>query len=319
MNRIALLVLHNLEITMFRRTAPCRYELQGLAPEFYRQLFPDEEDGSPCARPWQYSPMLEFFMPQAEEFFAKNESGEIDSGIWMEALPGAGTDRAPRELPLQAWARRLEEEEVFILQCVRANYAERARILRQARNELLEHRKTSNDLITFKNKSLRDSMTNLYNHATFKSVLNDLTKTHTSSKSGLALLFIDIDNFKKINDTYGHLAGDSVLIQLSDIIRKSLRKHDVPARYGGEEFAVLASNTTLQQGKIIGEKLRSNVEKHDFGIGQPVTISIGVSTYKDGEDMAMFINRADQALYDAKHNGKNRVQARMPWLDDEVN
>ncbi|MDR1397192.1 MAG: GGDEF domain-containing protein [Desulfarculales bacterium] len=317
MNELALRLLRHMEIVVFERKGPLQYQREGMVPDFYRQVFPDDANGDPCSEPWRHSPMLEFFLPLAENFFGEGGSGEINSGVWLEApLTGAEEGKMPEDLPLTASALVLGDAQVFVLQCARDEYAERARILRQARNELLERRKVYSDLALFRKKSLYDAMTDLYNHAAFMDILNERMTNHKSYHAGLALLFMDIDNFKQINDAHGHLAGDSVLIQLGDILRRSLRKNDVPARYGGEEFAVLASRTTLQQGRIIGEKLRQTVEKHDFGIGQAVTISIGVSIYKSGEDAAKFINRADQALYDAKHGGRNRVEVRMPWLDE---
>jgi diguanylate cyclase (GGDEF)-like protein len=319
MSELALRLLRHMEIVIFERKGPLQYQRNGMVPDFYRQVFPDESDGSPCSEPWRHSPMLEFFLPLAEEFLQDGKNGEeaLNSGVWLEApLTGAERGEALEDLPLTASAMTLGDARILILQCARDEYAERARILRQARNELLERRKVYSDLALFRKKSLYDAMTDLYNHAAFMDILNERIASHKSYHAGLALLFMDIDNFKKINDTYGHLAGDSVLIQMGDILRKSLRKNDVPARYGGEEFAVLASRTTLQQGRIIGEKLRHNVEKHEFGIGQAITISIGVSIYKAGEDAASFISRADQALYDAKRTGKNRVEVRMPWLDE---
>jgi diguanylate cyclase (GGDEF)-like protein len=322
MSQIALTLLQDMEIAIFERRGPYQYQLAGLVPEFYGQLFPDESNGEPCQRPWDYSPMLEFFMPLMEEFFEDKKhkkhkkDNELDSGVWMEtplAVNARDSADSSQDIPLVAMAKVLGSAQVLILQCVRRAYSERARVLRQARNELLERRKVNHYLVVFKKKSLYDTMTNLYNHGAFMDILNSRIENHKSYHSGLALLFIDIDNFKKVNDTYGHLAGDSVLIQLGEILRKSLRKNDVPARYGGEEFAVLAARTTLQQGRIIGEKLRRDVEQHDFGIGKPITISIGVSIYKSNESADELIDRSDQALYEAKNSGKNKVVVRMPW------
>jgi diguanylate cyclase (GGDEF)-like protein len=318
MSQLALNLLRDMEIVIFERQSPGLYLMAGLAPDFYRRLFPDEQDGQPCLRPWEHSPMLEFFMPMMEEFFESKRGGELESGVWMETpmdVIAADSADASQDLPLAAIAKTMGSSQVLILQCVRREYLERARVLRQARNELLERRKINNDLVKFKKKSLYDTMTNLYNHGAFMDILNDRIANHKSYHSGMSLLFIDIDNFKKINDTYGHLAGDSVLTQLGAILRKSLRKNDVPARYGGEEFAVLAARTTLQQGRIIGEKLRHDVEQHDFGIGKNITISIGVTIYKPHEAAEAFIDRSDQALYEAKNSGKNKVVVRMPWGD----
>ena len=96
-----------------------------------------------------------------------------------------------------------------------------------------------------------------------------------------------------------------------------MRKNDAPVRYGGEEFAVIAPNTSLPQSAQVAEKLRRIIADHNFGIDRQVTISIGTTIYRPGEDSREFISRADLALYDAKHAGKNTVCQRDPWSVDK--
>lgn len=307
MQGLALHLLENMKIMMLEHKAPYKYELYGLVPQFYFDLFPPQDDGSACREPWKHSAMLDFFVPIAEEFFEKNKPGTIYSGMWVEELAHK------RENPLQASAHIFDDYKIIIIQALNDDYLERIRLLRPARMNLLERRKVDADLVALRKKSLHDSLTGLYNHGAFMDILaNNIN--YKVYHTNIAIIFIDIDNFKSINDTLGHLTGDTVLRELALVLKKSLRKHDVLARYGGEEFTVMAGRTSLKHAVVIGEKLRRSVESHEFNIGRPVTISLGVTTYKSGESPEELLNRADKALYEAKNSGKNKVVSRIPWL-----
>ncbi|MFN7087316.1 MAG: GGDEF domain-containing protein [Burkholderiales bacterium] len=125
---------------------------------------------------------------------------------------------------------------------------------------------------------------------------------------GVALL--DIDDFKRLNDTHGHQAGDAVLAYLAQIMRKSLRPSDAVARYGGEEFLILFPHSGLEQAEKALWRLQEELAKFPYaanGTALPVAFSAGVTTRKSGESQAAVIARADQALYEAKRSGKRRV------------
>lgn len=301
-DNLGIAILRELDMAVMERIAPGEYQLYGALPEFYNQLFPADEDGRPCSRPWQFSPMLDFFLEEAENFFSSQQPGSIDSGIWLEELPGQG------DLPLLATARQVEGMNIITIQCVRDSYQERARILHQARSELLEMEKISSDLATYKAKSLYDALTKIYNRGTFEEMLKSHVNSRRHSEThNLALLMLDLDHFKQVNDTFGHLAGDSVLSQMGEILREVLRKEDVPTRYGGEEFVVMAPATNLEQARIVGEKIRQAVQNHDFGLKKNITISVGCTVFQPGENLRSLLQRADDALYAAKNNGRNQV------------
>ncbi|MFC1837479.1 diguanylate cyclase [Thermodesulfobacteriota bacterium] len=158
----------------------------------------------------------------------------------------------------------------------------------------------------------RDGLTGLYNHRFFKeTVYNDFQKA-TRYNEPLACIIFDIDFFKKINDSYGHQAGDMVLKGLGDLVMKLMRVSDLSARYGGEEFALLLYHTTIPDAVVIGERLRKTVEQHQFRQGDlaiQVTISVGVSgiPHPDIQSANTLIDLADMALYKAKNDGRNRV------------
>jgi len=128
----------------------------------------------------------------------------------------------------------------------------------------------------------------------------------------LSVLMIDIDNFKKINDTYGHHVGDDVIRSVGKILKQNNRKSDVVARYGGEEFIILLAETNVDKAEKLAEDLRIKIEKHTIESDNhhlQVAVSIGVTSFNDmnDKDLNEMIQRADKALYSAKHHGKNNV------------
>ncbi len=156
-----------------------------------------------------------------------------------------------------------------------------------------------------------DMLTLLWSrHFFYESALLIMEHVKRENES-LSILIIDIDHFKHINDSYGHLAGDNVLKAVSNTMRKNVRKQDMCARYGGEEFVILLPGTDLRGAVVIAEKLRTAVANQDFDIGQPVTISVGCAEFSDDAKLEDFINRADQFLYQAKLKGRNRVASQL--------
>jgi diguanylate cyclase (GGDEF)-like protein len=125
----------------------------------------------------------------------------------------------------------------------------------------------------------------------------------------MAVMMADIDQFKKLNDEFGHLLGDEVLRQVSSLFHQQVRKIDVVCRYGGEEFAILLTQTSAPQAMMVAEKLRRLVESWQFpGVPRTVTISAGVSAYPaHGTTRDELIRAADNGLYAAKHSGRNLV------------
>lgn len=162
--------------------------------------------------------------------------------------------------------------------------------------------------------SVRDELTGLYNRRHFLHVLQLEWKRASRFHHPLSLLMLDVDHFKKYNDTYGHKEGDRVLKQMGHLLVKTLREVDTLARFGGEEFVVVLPDTDRNGALAVGEKLRRIVEAEQFTLTDqnpiPVTMSVGVANYPD--DVIMLedlIDHADMALYDAKDQGRNRVVA----------
>lgn len=161
--------------------------------------------------------------------------------------------------------------------------------------------------------AMTDALTGLHNRGWLDDAFDREIKRSERDELPLALIMIDVDNFKKYNDDYGHLAGDQVLITVADAIRTPLRPNDLVARFGGEEFAVLLPETTVSNAETIAERLRDKVSKSDPGKLDnnqlpEVTISLGVAKRLPGYSLDMMIAAADVALYHAKRNGRNRVE-----------
>ena len=164
-----------------------------------------------------------------------------------------------------------------------------------------------------KRQATLDGLTGLYNHAHFQKTLAACAKEMSEAKAPFTVLMMDLDNFKDVNDTYGHLAGDAVLRAVANAMASTIRREDVAARYGGEEFAVLLPRMGLQQSKHVAERIRKAVDEIRVlaeGGGGPikVTLSVGLAGYpENGADHHQILEQADAALYEAKHAGKNRV------------
>ena len=151
-----------------------------------------------------------------------------------------------------------------------------------------------------------DTLTQIYNRNKFHSVMEAKIARAKETQDSFIFIILDIDYFKQVNDTYGHLVGDEVLKSIASVIKKHIRKDDLFARWGGEEF-VLSFNVTLERGIEIAENLRKSIELYTFDVAGHLTCSFGLSEYQNGEKLDDIILRADKALYAAKAAGRNRV------------
>lgn len=162
-----------------------------------------------------------------------------------------------------------------------------------------------------KNQANRDPMTNLYNRRYFHDAAVNIVKVNKRDKKESAVMMLDIDNFKVINDTYGHATGDEVIKSISSLLELHTRESDLVARFGGEEFVVLLPNTDIAGSMKVASKLREKIEEERVVVGAnkvSFTISIGVAkVLEDDQNIEAALKRADDALYEAKESGKNRV------------
>jgi diguanylate cyclase len=176
--------------------------------------------------------------------------------------------------------------------------------------EVTELRETINNA---RREALTDGLTGLANRKAFDEAISAMSIEAERDKSTLALLMLDIDHFKRFNDTYGHQLGDQVLRLVARTFTECIKGRDMAARYGGEEFAILLPQTQLQHAVKLSDNIRETVAKKRIvnrqtgqSLGQ-ITLSVGVAIYRPGEPSADLIRRADEALYSAKRGGRNRV------------
>ncbi|WP_457743691.1 diguanylate cyclase [Sulfurimonas sp.] len=157
----------------------------------------------------------------------------------------------------------------------------------------------------------RDYLTGLYNRRYFYNHMNEYLENINDTDEKLSIAMIDIDHFKKVNDTYGHDVGDGVIVQLSDILRSLVKASDIVARFGGEEFCVVLKNVKKETAIEILERIRIEIETVSYRVDNEktlqFTISIGATMYSKEEDLEENISRADMMLYKAKNSGRNRL------------
>ncbi len=188
-------------------------------------------------------------------------------------------------------------------------YSRWASIMKSSHNELEEINRILNEKASeYELMSVTDSLTSIYNRGKFEVELHKEIHRVTRYKTDMfSLVFFDIDNFKRINDTYGHITGDKVLKIITGLLKESLRLTDVFARWGGEEFAIIMSHTSLEEASYVAEKLRKKIEQQHIEEVGTVTCSFGVSEFIHGDSIQSLMLRVDNYMYEAKKQGKNRV------------
>lgn len=177
----------------------------------------------------------------------------------------------------------------------------------------VQRRKLFLNELGLKKQADNDYLTGIYNRRYLTTVSHELIKVARREKTAISILLIDIDFFKCINDTYGHCAGDEVLKLVANLLKKDRRESDVVARIGGEEFAILLPNTDRETAYEIASQIRENIEQHQFVLdgnkSLNITASIGLDCVNvaTDQDLDIAMNKADKALYKAKHSGRNKV------------
>ncbi|QIB52916.1 MULTISPECIES: diguanylate cyclase [Pseudomonas] len=177
---------------------------------------------------------------------------------------------------------------------------------------LLSSAITRKDLVnslTF--QAVRDQLTGLYNRHKLEEILSQEVARCLRYSSVFSVIIFDLDHFKSVNDRFGHNGGDAVLSSIARIVEANVRETEIAGRWGGEEFLMVLPETTLDSALQLAERLRSNVEAHQFPIPQQVTVSIGVASFASGDTPKKIVQRADAALYAAKEAGRNRVMSSL--------
>lgn len=240
---------------------------------------------------------------------------DANSPSIVAVAPGIGV-RAEDGRPFTMTERQLLKALFDIIR----NADDRESRVRDLEERMIALQRENLDLIV-KNKilsevSARDSLTGLYNRWYVMEKIDSEMNRSLRHGSPVSLLMLDIDFFKKINDQYGHPAGDEVLKCVGKVLRESCRVYDVPARYGGEEFCIILPETKIGNTLVVAERIRTRLAAWPVPVGESeinVTASIGIAGHDITTDEAVvssssLIDRADRALYSAKHRGRNRVE-----------
>lgn len=159
-----------------------------------------------------------------------------------------------------------------------------------------------------------DPLTNLSNRRVAYDILKQEQSRLNRNKEMLSILISDVDKFKRVNDQYGHNAGDAVLVELAKLFNEHVREQDCVARWGGEEFLFILPQTSAKNAAIIAEKIRSKVEKHVINYREDsiqITVSVGIAQFEAGSNIDDVINQADKYLYQAKESGRNQIQPKL--------
>jgi len=170
-----------------------------------------------------------------------------------------------------------------------------------------EFKSIRNNNVILNQLAITDKLTSIYNRRYIDSyLLEKIEDFNKNPQNRLSIIFVDIDDFKKINDTHGHVKGDKVLVEFSEIIKYNIRTEDVFGRWGGEEFIII-SESSLETTADIANKLKKLIEEHTFCRDLNITSSFGITTCKYNDTLSTIIQKADYALYQAKRNGKNQT------------
>lgn len=191
--------------------------------------------------------------------------------------------------------------------------------IKELENEL---RRTQQKAQMFEFEAIHDKLTGLFNRGAYNQKIDETLANLSRYNVPASLIICDIDYFKKINDTFGHHVGDMILKKLAQLLKERLRKNDFVARYGGEEFAIILPHITLDNAETVGESVRSFIEKTRFLFKNteiPVTISIGISSFRRDDTANTVFERADSALYFAKKSGRNMVKTEDDIKEDGIN
>ena len=187
--------------------------------------------------------------------------------------------------------------------------ADTSRQLEHATKRMLEQQREFEALaLSLQQQADRDALTGLYNRQKFDALCAAEIARGKRYATPLALIMYDIDRFKNVNDTYGHLVGDKVLVETSQTVAGRMRESDSLARWGGEEFMILAPHTDLEHALLLAEQVRAVVDDTTFSTVGRVTCSFGVTALCENDTVDKLIYRADAALYQAKRSGRNRVE-----------
>ena len=238
----------------------------------------------------------------------RTEEYYVDANVHSELLQRLS--ETPVVENFQALLRKANSDETFWLEIsARVIDYENEVALYSAFKDITEQKKRERDLFA---KAVLDPLTGCYNRRQFQELAAREIRSSARYNTSFCVIMMDIDHFKNVNDTYGHAFGDEVLKTLARVCKATIRNTDIFARYGGEEFICMLTQTDLTQGKLVAERIRSNIEKttvrQPSGEAFNFSVSIGITDSLSSTELEGLIKCADSALYEAKENGRNQVR-----------
>ncbi len=264
-----------------------------------------------------------------EKAYFQERDAEFKNIIAMLTTSIASLSKENQEFNTRLYTRSLQLEQITKLNDIRKIKEELKQEVEQIKRYIQEKQNQDAERLTrlsqemkslqidfekAKNDSLTDGLTGAFNRLAFDSYIKKLVDRNTVTWTPFALLLIDVDNFKQINDTYGHWVGDRVLIALVQHCKRSIRQDDFISCYGGEEFAIVLPNTPLRTAWKKARQICKTIATTTYRIEETepaqklsFTVSIGVSSFREGDTIASVVERADKALYQAKYQGKNQA------------
>ncbi|MBF0549825.1 MAG: diguanylate cyclase [Deltaproteobacteria bacterium] len=262
--------------------------------------------------------LLELEQEFVDELLDK-ERGALESGLALNRIIRSEVISIRENLDKRLAPSELKEMTIKGLDLIRATIRKKRK---QEKNKFMELEESVNSLQKkftevrrefeeAKGKAEIDDLTQIPNRRALNRRLNDEIIRHERYGRPCTLIMFDVDNFKAINDKYGHLNGDQILKELCEVVKEHVREVDFFARFGGDEFVIVLPETSIQEGYIVAEKIRKMIASIDFQFGAasvPVTICLGISNIKPDDEIGDALDRADQAMLSAKYLGRNRTE-----------
>lgn len=228
---------------------------------------------------------------------------ELKNRVWHDFLVSDDSPAFPGEKQVEVRIKTAEND-AFWANCTAAELPGKKDV--QEKKIIIIH--NIEEQKQAEKRSLTDSLTHLANRKALNEFLAGRRDMAIRYKLPFTVIFFDLDHFKRVNDTFGHLAGDTVLVEIADILRSHVRRNDLAGRFGGEEFLLVLPQTSIDGAMALAENLRMQIQHHRFSAGCSITASFGVALFQGEESVEELLQRVDTALYKAKHNGRNAVK-----------